>query len=379
MEPCITITFKQNKDNDDESYKESDSDSFHSETSGSQEEYEDEELSQSECDTIRQECEQLLEKVENLQTFINIGNYFVNNKKKLKKNVLEDEQYDYFYKCSRITPHLEDLENMVGLETCKKTIFLQLSYFLQGLHDNKLDMLHMVISGLPGVGKTQLAKIIGKIYGKMGILKHGHFVEAKRADLIGQHLGETAIKTTEVLKEAYGGVLFLDEGYSIGNKEGRDIFSKECIDTINQYLTEYKDNFMLILAGYKDSLMNCFFNYNPGLRRRFTFWIDIPNYDCKQLHEIFLRKLNDEWKIAEPTKKNAPSTFFAVNYKHFQNFGGDIETFIFYIKLYHSSQFKLKGKKKKMITYEDIKGGFELFKENKNIKETPDVISSMYI
>lgn len=331
---------------------------------------------------IKKECEEMIENMSNFKKLVLMGEYYSENKDTMKY-ILENEQLEYFKKCFRIKPYIIQLMNMVGLETCKKTIFLQVSYFLQGLHEDKLDMLHMVISGQPGVGKTQLAKIIGKLYSKLGILKYGQFIHAKRSDLIGQHLGETSIKTSQVLEDAYGGILFIDEAYSLGNEEKRDIFSKECIDTINQSMTENKNYFMLIIAGYKQSLLDCFFNYNPGLKRRFNFWIHIPNYNARQLHQIFVEKFDidthSDWKINSPVKKHAPLPFFSKNYNHFQNFGGDIESLIFYIKLFHSTNIK-KGKKKKSICYNDLLGGFELFKENRQVDNSrSDIINSLYI
>merc|ERR1711991_1200935 len=106
---------------------------------------------------------------------------------------------------------------------------------------NNDDMLHTVITGPPGVGKTELGRILGHIYKGMGVLKKGHLKIVKRSDLIGKYLGHTAAKTQDVIDECSGGVMFIDEAYSLCNKEGRDSFSKECIDTLNQNLTERRD------------------------------------------------------------------------------------------------------------------------------------------
>ena len=149
------------------------------------------------------------------------------------------------------------------MNSIKKNIINHIIYYLQDLDDSK-NMIHTIIQGPPGVGKSLLGKIIGDIYYYLGIfnnnLRHHRFEEyrnnypfrvAKRSDLIGRYLGETAIKTQEFIDSCYGGVMFIDEAYSLGNNEGRDSFSKECIDTINQNLTENKGNFLCIIAGYK--------------------------------------------------------------------------------------------------------------------------------
>ena len=109
------------------------------------------------------------------------------------------------------------------------------------------------------LAKTEIAKIMGEIFSNLGILKKKKFKKVTRSDLIAGYLGQTALKTTEVIKESLGGVLFIDEVYQLGNAEGRDSYSKECIDTINQNLTERQGKFICIIAGYKDSVENCFF------------------------------------------------------------------------------------------------------------------------
>ncbi|NBR98478.1 MAG: AAA family ATPase, partial [Betaproteobacteria bacterium] len=113
-----------------------------------------------------------------------------------------------------------------------------------------------------GTGKTEIAKIIGQIFSKLGILKKGTFRKVTRSDLIAGYLGQTAIKTNDVINDCLGGVLFIDEAYSLGNSEKKDSFSKECIDTLCEALSNHKDNFMVIIAGYENELKECFFNYN---------------------------------------------------------------------------------------------------------------------
>ena len=166
------------------------------------------------------------------------------------------------------------------------------------------DMLHTVITGPPGVGKTELGKILGQVYKEMGVLKKGTLKVVKRSDLIGKYLGHTAAKTQDVIDECSGGVMFIDEAYSLGNKEGRDSFSKECLDTLNQNLTERRD-FLCIIAGYEESLDNCFFNYNEGLKRRFSFRYNITGYSAVELKQIFELKVKKEsWNLKKYKKIN---------------------------------------------------------------------------
>jgi hypothetical protein len=159
-------------------------------------------------------------------------------------------------------------------------------------------MLHTVIEGPPGVGKTELGKILAEMYSALGVIKSNKFKLVKRTDLIGKYLGHTAEKTQSVIDDADGGVLFIDEAYSLGAQDGGDSFAKECIDTINQNLSENKKKFICIIAGYPDELEKSFFGYNPGLHRRFPFRYSIEGYSSKELSQIFVKKLNDaNWRM----------------------------------------------------------------------------------
>jgi hypothetical protein len=164
--------------------------------------------------------------------------------------------------------------------------------------------LHTVICGPPGTGKTELANIIANIYFKLGILGKNSVVSVKRTDLIGKWLGHTAIKTQEIINSAIGGVLLIDEAYSLGNKEGRDSFAKECIDTLNQNLMLLKDKLICIIVGYEDKLNECFFSQNEGLKSRFDWWHRIEKYNDKELFLILKQKMkNSGWLFVPRIKR----------------------------------------------------------------------------
>ena len=139
----------------------------------------------------------------------------------------------------------------------------------------------------------------------MGVLKNKIFKKVKRCDLIGEYLGHTALKTESVIKSARGGVLFIDEAYSIGNNAGKntkDSFSKECIDVINQSLTEMREKpdnyYILIIAGYKDELKRNFFGMNDGLERRFSVHFTMTEYSENEMMQIFKTKvLEEDWSL----------------------------------------------------------------------------------
>lgn len=151
--------------------------------------------------------------------------------------------------------------------------------------------------GNPGTGKTTVARIVGKLFKEIGVLEKGHIVEVERADLVGEYIGHTAQRTKEQIKKAVGGVLFIDEAYSLARGGEKD-FGKEAIDTLVKAMEDYKTSLVLILAGYPDEMAR-FLRSNPGLRSRFPFHIDFPDYapdELIRIAEIMLR--NREYALS---------------------------------------------------------------------------------
>ncbi len=230
-----------------------------------------------------------IEKVNTLEELIGLAQYYHCRMRKTYNGIDLKILFE-------ITGYLKELNLMVGLSNIKEEIVNMIIYLLIMKNSEKglnSDMLHAVVTGSPGCGKTTFIEIIAKIYTKLGVLTKGHIVKVKRSDLIGKYLGHTAVQTQNKINEAKGGILLIDEAYSLGNPEGRDSFSKECIDTINQALSEDKSEFICIIAGYKDALDSSFFSYNEGLRRRFPFRFDINKYTEKELALIFMKKINE--------------------------------------------------------------------------------------
>lgn len=270
---------------------------------------------------------------------------------------------------------LEELNNMIGMKDLKNNIVDQILYFVQELHKNK-DMtgefLHTVIYGPPGTGKTEIAKIMGKIYSKIGILSKGTFKKVTRSDLVAGYLGQTALKTRDVIKESLGGVLFIDEAYALGNPEKRDSFSKECIDTLCEALSDNKENLMVIIAGYEKELKECFFSFNQGLDSRFTWRFKTDDYTHDDLHKIFLKKVRDiGWEIDDSS--NITSDWFKKNKDCFKFYGRDIETLLSKTKIAHSRRvFCRPESEKKRLTVKDLDKGFEIYLRNDEIKNKRD-------
>ena len=266
---------------------------------------------------------------------------------------------------------LYELNKMIGMQNLKKSIVDQILFFVQNLHINNdkqnNDFMHTCIYGPPGTGKTELAKLIGKIFSKMGILKKNIFKKATRSDLIAGYLGQTALKTKTLINECLGGVLFIDEAYSLGNQQKRDSFAKECIDTLCECLSDHKSDLMVIIAGYKEELTNCFFNYNKGLDSRFTWRFKTDEYTPSELRLIFIKKIQDiNWKFDDKIKDE----WFEEKKNYFKYFGRDMETLLAKVKIAHSKRvFCLEQNQKKIINLKDMEKGFELFLQNDEVKQ----------
>jgi SpoVK/Ycf46/Vps4 family AAA+-type ATPase len=321
------------------------------------------------------------DEIKNIQDLIKLANKYetYNPMKKYSINL---------QKLHKITPYLKELDEMIGMNDVKTRLITQLLYFLQGFPCTH--MLHTVIEGPPGVGKSCLGKILSKIYidleciktdvkpelieeeGPMNMIKifsslktsedapKSKFKIVKRSDLIGQHVGHTAIKTQKIINECYGGVLFIDEAYSLANDDG---FSKECINTLNQNLSENGDKFICIIAGYSAALEG-FFAMNSGLSRRFPFRYNINKYSGKELYEILIKKINQENYII--SSDFSLDKFIEENKDNFPNYGGDIETLFFHIKMEHSKRvFGKAVTLRNIFTKDDIVNGYNQLNKNK--------------
>ena len=278
------------------------------------------------------ENEYLNEKLENIDDFIRIGKNY-----KEGKYDTEFKKYNINVRTvSKLVEPLEKLQKMIGMNDIKTDVFELLLYQLQEF-DNSKDMLHTIIDGEPGVGKTELAKILAQIYHKMGYCKNKIVKFVKRSDLIGGYLGQTAIKTQKVLDECKGGVLVIDEAYSLGNAEGRDSYAKECIDTLTAFLSESPDT-IVFMMGYKEALEECLFAHNKGLERRFTYRFSIKKYKPEELKLILFKIIEGEdWEIEDKSK--ITDSFFIENEKYFPFNGGDMLNLFTKCKFTHSLRY----------------------------------------
>ena len=300
--------------------------------------------------------------IKNLKDLIELGKTY---------NPLDKNRYVINLRAlNKCVEPLQNLEAMIGMNNIKEMIIDLIFFRLQNLEENKEELWHLVIQGTPGSGKTEVAKIIGKLFYGLGIVKEDKFTQVRRSDLIGKYLGHTAKMTQDVFNNAKNGILFIDEAYSLGNPENKDSFSKECIDTINQNLTENKDT-VVFIAGYKEQLDESFFSYNPGLNRRFKIRMTVDKYCAAELREIFIKKIKEnKWStLNEDYVKNVPLIFFEKNMDMFKYNGGDMENLWHFTKIVHAR--RIFGKSNdivKKITHEDIQNAFNSYSENDEFK-----------
>lgn len=210
---------------------------------------------------------------------------------------------------------LEELNSLVGLDIVKGKVNDLIAYQKvqklrreNNLHSSK-NTLHLAFTGNPGTGKTTVARIVGRIYKEIGLLSKGHFVEVSRTDLIAGYQGQTALKVKSVIEKAKGGVLFIDEAYSITENENSDSYGKECLTELTKALEDYRDDLVVIVAGYTEP-MNKFFQSNPGLKSRFNTFIEFGDYDSEELDAILLSMCqNNDYSMDEEAKKLVHSYF----------------------------------------------------------------------
>ena len=207
---------------------------------------------------------------------------------------------------------LKKLDALVGLANIKNEIrsLIALSEVRsmrtrQGLPVNR-PTVHLVFSGNPGTAKTTVARIVGEIYQAIGFLRSGHVVEVSRTDLIGEYLGQTAPKVTEVVNKALDGVLFIDEAYSLTPPSSHDLYGAEAVDTLLKLMEDNRNRLVVIAAGYPD-LMKTFVRSNPGLESRFKTTLTFEDYEIPELLEIFLNLCSDYKLEITPELKHLAS------------------------------------------------------------------------
>lgn len=253
---------------------------------------------------------------------------------------------------------LNELNSLVGLENVKTKVNDLIAYQkVQKLRrDNNLNSekntLHLAFTGNPGTGKTTVARIVGRIYKQIGLLSKGHFVEVSRTDLIAGYQGQTALKVKKVIESAKGGVLFIDEAYSITENDHSDSYGRECLTELTKALEDYRDDLVVIVAGYTEP-MNKFFESNSGLKSRFNTFIEFDDYNVEELEKILdsMCKKND-YLLNEDAEKIIKEYFQKVVSNEEENFsnGRFVRNLYDDLVMNHAKRIS----KKNAVTREDL-------------------------
>jgi len=267
----------------------------------------------------------------------------------------------------------KELDELIGLNKVKQEV-RSLANFVkvqkqrekQGLKTAKVSY-HLVFYGSPGTGKTTVARIVGRIYKDLGVLKKGHTVETDRGGLVAKYMGQTALKTDTIINQALDGVLFIDEAYSLVPEDGNGSdYGQEAISTLLKRMEDNRDRLVVIIAGYKNEMQR-FIDSNPGLQSRFNRYIDFPDYTGLELSEIFKMYMKkNQYTLAADAEDYLKQKFEDVVAHKDRNFGNARYARNVFEKAIQAQANRLSGQKDLSkeqlteLTADDLKEGFSV-------------------
>ncbi len=243
---------------------------------------------------------------------------------------------------------LRELDGMIGLQTVKEAVreIVNSQIANQRLREAGLpvedkETRHLLFTGNPGTGKTTIARLLGRIFKAIGLLRKGHFIESDRRQLVGQYIGETAQKTARVVETALDGVLFVDEAYALSRGDDSRDFGREAIDTLVPMMENYRDRLIVIFAGYSREMAE-FMSANSGIESRIAYQIEFPDYNGAEMLAIFLSLCNKSKHICpQVVADQVLMTFQTLYQNRSRNFGNGRDVRNFYEKMVKRQKTRL--------------------------------------